>query len=57
MPLNPDDLSPLEKEGLQSQLKFFGQCPVQLFSEQVHIGQDHYVSHPQKFVRIVNAYA
>lgn len=43
-----DQLNSLEKEALYSQIKHFGQCPVQLFP-----GSAGYTGHPGKMVRIL----
>ena len=52
MPSNLDELSPMEIEGLHSQIRFFGQCPVQLFNS-----SPQGLGHPQRQVRLINTVA
>ena len=49
MPDNVEDLSPLELDALQSQIRYFGQCPVQIF-----YSNPQGLGHPQKHVRTIN---
>ena len=50
MPSNVEELNPLEIEGIHSQIRFFGQCPIQLFGS-----SPQGLGHPHRHVRIVNA--
>ena len=49
MPECVEDLSPLELDALQSQIRYFGQCPVQIFCSNAQG-----LGHAQKHVRTLN---
>lgn len=49
MPESVEELNPLELEALQSQIRYFGQCPVQIFCSNMQG-----LGHPQKHVRTLN---
>ena len=53
MPQNVEDLNLLEVEALQSQFKYFGQCPIQVFSPRDQAG----LGHPQRQVRVIKTIA